>query len=177
MSNDLKAAGIGLLAANPGMDQVYMAADGQGFADKHDAEVRNDALGLKGKDGAAIKVRRAGNEKAIEAEVLALQEAHEAAVAASLVELAKIREEKKALKEAKKANRKGERVSVGSTQVLEVSMEDAKAEIDAKIEEAKVILAEAEAIKAENEALKAQLAELESKIEAPAPKKSNAKKK
>lgn len=62
---DLKAAGIELLASNASMSEVFMAKNGQGFASKHDAEVANAGLGFKGAEGAAYKVVRSGNDKAI----------------------------------------------------------------------------------------------------------------
>lgn len=167
MSKDLKAEGLSLLAANSGMEEVYMTKDGQGFADAHSAEDWNNKLGFKGKEGGPVKVARSGNEKAIKELAEEIAEAHEKSVAASLEEQAKIREEKKALKEAKKANRKGERVDVGGDN------------------------AALEAALSENEKLRARIAELETGIapdskeadpvepapEPAAPKKSNAKKK
>ena len=141
---DLKAAAFNLLVANPSMSEVFMASNGQGFADKHDAEVMNDKLGLRGKEGGAVKVKREGNEEAIEALAAEVAEAHEKAVAASRVEQARIREEKKALKAAKKLNRKGADTGIGD-----------------------------EALKTENAELKARIAELEKKPAAKkaAPKK------
>lgn len=135
--NDLKAEGLSLLAANSGMSDVYMAKNGQGFADKHDAIVMNNKLGFKGKEEGAVKVSRSGNEKAIAALVEAIEQAHQEALEASLAEQDRLREEKKRIKNAKELNRRGLDIGMGeSNEALNLAL-------------------------AENEKLKTKIAELE----------------
>lgn len=104
---ELKQAGIALLATNPQHDELFMAKDGQGFPSRHDAEVFNSSIGFKGKEGEPLVVTRKGNEDAIEKLAAAEAKAHEKAVASSLAEQAKLREEKAALKQALKDLNKG----------------------------------------------------------------------
>lgn len=160
------------MATNSEMEEVFMAQDGQGFADAHSAEDWNNRLGFKGKEGGAVKVKREGNEKAIEAILEEINEAHEKAVAASLVEMAKIREEKKALKAAKIANRKGEKVSIGGD---DSALQAALAENE-KLK-AKLAALEAKAKPAAEEPAAEEPAAEEPGEEEPAPKKAPAKKK